>query len=163
MLATALERWRPLLHACRQEYHVVMPSIWETLTTRHTTVTHYHGDIVRRLFLAAGALMLATTPFFQTRLPVSAYVGMAVVLVLDIAAAMMNPLMRRLAYFESLAALIGCATFEFYAIRDFDVSDPLFWTNQALALLFFFALYYAVKTARAAALHQQVDTEAAKR
>jgi hypothetical protein len=147
----------------RVEYHVGMPSLWETLTTRHTTVTHYHGDIVRRLFLAAGAIMLATTPFFQSRLPVSAYAGMAVVLVLDIAAAMMNPLMKRLAYFESVAALIGCATFEYYAIRDFDVGDLLFWVNQSLALLFFFALYFAVKTARGAALHQQVDTESQKR
>ncbi|HRH93915.1 MAG TPA: hypothetical protein PKV72_05290 [Candidatus Peribacteria bacterium] len=136
-----------------------MRSLWDVLTTRSTTVSHYHGDIVRKLFLTAGALMLATTPFFQSRLPVSAYAGMCVVLVLDVAAAMMNPLMKRLAYFESAVALIGCATFEFYAIRDFDVSDGLFWTNQALALLFFFALYYAVKTARGAALRQQVDEE----
>ena len=132
-----------------------MPSLLDLLGWKHSNVPHYYGDMVRRLFMIAGSIMLVTTPFFQDRLPVSAYVGLCAILVLDVIAGLANPLMRWLGYVEAAIALCACMTFEYFAIRDFSVYDSLFWINQTLALLFFIALYYAVKTARSAALKQQ--------
>lgn len=132
-----------------------MASLLDFFHWKRSTVSHYYGDMVRRCFMLAGGLMLVATPFFQDRLPVSAYVGLFAILVLDVMAGLANPLMRWLGYAEALIALGACMTFEYYAIRDFAPGDPLFWINQILALLFFVALYYSVKTARGAALRQQ--------
>ncbi len=133
-----------------------MPSLLDLLGWKHSNVPHYYGDMVRRLFMIAGSIMLVTTPFFQDRLPVSAYVGLCAIIVLDVIAGLANPLIRWLGYVEAAIALCACMTFEYFAIRDFSVYDSLFWINQTLALLFFIALYYAVKTSRSAALKQQL-------
>lgn len=121
-------------------------------------VPHYYGDTVRKLFFASGFLMLVTYPFFQERLFVSAYVSIGTILILDIVAGFISPRMKLLSIFESIIALVGCIVFEYTALREFNVADLFFWTNQLLAILFFIALYYAVKTARSAVLNQQMET-----
>lgn len=126
---------------------------------KRSTVSHYYGDIVRRLFMIAGGIMLVATPFYQDRLPISAYASVWIIVILDVVAGLANPLMRWLGWIETLIALVACLTFEYFAIRDFSVTDSLFWINQTLALVFFIALYYSVKTARAASLRQQRPQE----
>lgn len=124
-------------------------------STLSSPTSHYYGDVVRKLFVLAGALMLVTSPFFRDRLPLSVYWGVWVIIVLDIVAALTSPRLRSVAVAECIIAL-GCfGVFEYYALRDFSPVDALFWVNQTLALIFFFAIYFAFKTVRAGALEQR--------
>jgi ABC-type transport system involved in cytochrome c biogenesis permease subunit len=120
-------------------------------------IAHYYGDIVRKLFLAIGFIMLVSFPFFRERIDVPLYFSLGAIITLDIFAAATSPRMKWVAYTESIVALFGCIIFEYLAVRDISVIDPLFWINQVIAVLFFFALYYAVKTARSAAMGLQSE------
>lgn len=112
-------------------------------------ITHYYGDIVRRLFLAAGVIMLVATPFFAQFLPVPAVLSLLAVLAISVAAGLTNPLQRWAMLLDVAAALIGLVVFEYHAISRFAEMPPLlFMVDQVLAVIFFFALYFSVKTVR---------------
>jgi hypothetical protein len=56
--------------------------------TMMLSTTHYYGDLVRKLFLAGGLLMLISLPFFQFFVPVSMFVAIIAILVIILGAAL---------------------------------------------------------------------------
>jgi hypothetical protein len=127
----------------------------EFIKKRYNLVSHYYGDIVRKLFLVGALIMLVTLPFFNERLPVSVIISLAVIVALGFLAGATNPEKRSVATVNMLISIAAILVFEYYAVevlRANSIRDPLFWTDQVLALIFLFALYYSTKTLRAMVL-----------
>ena len=126
------------------DYDSVQPTL-----TPPTALPHYYGDIVRKLFLLGGLIMLLALPFFNQFLPVPAFVSMLAVLVIGVIAGFTNPLQRWVMLIDIIVSLIGLAAFEYHAISQYnDIPILLFGIDQLLAIIFFFALYFSTKTLR---------------
>lgn len=112
-------------------------------------VPHYYGDIVRKLFLAAGVIILLALPFIDSLLPLPATILLLVVLATSVVAGLTNPKQLWVMVLDIAVALIGIIAFEGHAITRSD-GDPVwvFVVDQVLALLFFFALYFSIKSLR---------------
>lgn len=116
------------------------------------SLTHYYGDIVRKLFFAASILMLAGLPFFSDRLPVSTIESLVVIVTIGFLAGLTNPVEPFPAIVNTLTSAIAVVIFEYYAVVTYQInsaSDTLFLADQALAIIFLFALYFGTKTLRA--------------
>ena len=116
------------------------------------SLAHYYGDIVRKLFFAAAILMLIGLPFFSDRLPISTIESLVVIVAIGFFAGLTNPVDPFPAVINTLASVAGVVIFEYYAVLAYQLnsaSDPLFLADQALAIIFLFALYYGTKTLRA--------------
>ena len=115
---------------------------------------HYYGDTVRRLFLAGGIIMLVTLPLFTNLLPTTTSVSVLIVLVLGFVAGLVSPAHRTVVVINTIVAGIGMFFYEYYAVTGYFLPDgtaykDLFvFTNQVLAIIFFFALYYSSKSVR---------------
>lgn len=111
--------------------------------------THYYGDIVRVIFVCAGVALIII-PVFLTDVDVSMPLVILSALVLGFLAGITNPRQRWIATANSIVSAVGIILFESAAIgtyQSFGVTFSfLVW--QALALAFFFALYFSVKTIR---------------
>jgi len=112
---------------------------------------HYYGDVVRKLFVLAAAFMLFSLPFFREYTPVSLSVSLIIILVLDIIAGVTNPRQKWGAFLDTTVASIGLFGFGYFAAKayiEYGVFNFYFWENQALAIVFLFALYFSIKTLR---------------
>lgn len=118
-------------------------------------LSHYYGNIVRRLFLATAIIMAVGLPFYGDRIPIPAFVSLLLIVLLAFFAGLTNPVKAWTAAINSVVSLIAAVGFEAYAITayrsDYGV-DLFFWLNQGLAVIFLVALYYSTKTFRAMAL-----------
>lgn len=113
--------------------------------------SHYYGDIVRKLFLAGGIIMLVTLPFVQEKIPISVQGAIVIILAIDVFAGITNPLWKWIAASDSVISLAAFCFFSYYAVTFYvlyGMSDIFFWTNSLLSVIFFFALYFATKTLR---------------
>jgi len=116
------------------------------------SLAHYYGDIVRKLFFAAAILMLAGLPFFADRLPVSTIESLVIIVAIGFFAGLTNPVEPFPAIINTLTSAVAVVVFEYYAVLNYQlnsVGDSLFLVDQALAIIFLFALYYGTKTLRA--------------
>lgn len=111
---------------------------------------HYYGDMVRRLFILASIVMLIMLPVLKDTISVPLLVSVLIVIVIAFFAGLTNPLQKSAAFFNMLISAGGLVFFEYQAVLSYvpEKITYLFGTNQILALIFFFALYYSVKTLR---------------
>ncbi len=115
--------------------------------------SHYYGDTVRQLLIVSGLLMLASGPFFRSALPVPTVVSVLAVLVIVLAAGLINPQQRWTVTLTTIISLFGFLVFEYYAMISYSLAPQnFFWVNQILAILFFLALYLSTKTLRSKCL-----------
>ena len=126
------------------------------MESKHKILIHYYGDVVRKLFVLAALIMIVTLPFLEDLLPVPLFVSVIVILGIGIAAGLMNPRQMGIAVFELVVSVVALMVFEYYAVQAFvtNIGELAFWTNQALAVIFFFALYYSSKTVRGMTLRR---------
>jgi|SRR3989344_6923238 len=124
-------------------------------STSATHPPHYYGDIVRKLFVLGGVVMLVTEPFFTDFLPVSVFVSLVIIVFLGIFAGLTSPRHRWVQIVNMLIAAVAVFVFEYYAIDIYlrmglygIKTGGFFWVNQALAVIFFAALYFGSKTLR---------------
>ncbi|OGZ96266.1 MAG: hypothetical protein A2847_00645 [Candidatus Sungbacteria bacterium RIFCSPHIGHO2_01_FULL_50_25] len=121
---------------------------------REHAPAHYYGDIVRRLFVASGILILIGMPFFADYLPYMASVSAIAAILIAITAGTANPRSRGVQILLLAVSALGVLFFESYAAysyRYFSLSGRgilFFLLMQVLAVLFFFALYFSTKTIR---------------
>ena len=98
--------------------------------------------------------MLLTLPLFTKLLPVTSLVSVLIVIVLGFVAGLVSPAHRTVVVVNTLVAALGMFFYEYYAVVGYFLPDgtqyrDLFvFTNQALAIIFFFALYYSSKSVR---------------
>ncbi len=119
---------------------------------------HYYGDVVRRLFIAGGVVMVFTLPFFEHLLPGPYFVSILVMLAVGVAAGLTNPRQNWAIILDVAISLFTFVIFEYHAATNFpDKTEFLYWVTQGLAILFFFALYFSIKSARGAFMKGRVD------
>lgn len=123
----------------------------EILHTKKSNIPHYHGDIVRRLFLAAGVITLISVALNNDFLLFSPAVTFVIALLFIFAAALTAPKQHWDEVFNVFVSLFGLAIFEFVAIVDYPhATFTWFLVRQGLAIIFAFALYFSAKTLRGA-------------
>jgi hypothetical protein len=122
--------------------------------------THYYGDITRRLFVAAGIIIITTLPFFSALIPFPITISAFGVLVIGFVAGMTSPRQSWVTILDALVAVTGLIIFEYYAVVAYHMTPAtrttnlFFWSNELLAVLFFFALYFSGKTLRGHVLNK---------
>lgn len=129
-----------------------MSNIWETLKNEKRLTRHYYGDLVRFLFMLAAIIMLVTLPFLIGKLPVPLYASILAILAIGVLAGITNPLQKWISILNGAISFAALFVFEYYAVNSLTTSGAgnlYFITNQLLALVFLFALYYSIKTIRA--------------
>lgn len=110
---------------------------------------HYYGDRVRQLFLTAGLIMLLCLPFFSAHIPIPGFISLLAIIFIAVVAGVTNPMLRPVMILDIVVSLIALISFEYFAMKQYGQVPPiLFGINQALALIFFFALYLSTKTFR---------------
>ncbi len=113
-------------------------------------IPHYYGDAVRKIFLAVSAILLIFAPFFGGYTPWSLPFEILGAVILVCLAALTNPQNHAVMFANALAAGLGLVMFETVALYAYLEGDFLmFAMREALAILFLFALYFSIKTARA--------------
>jgi hypothetical protein len=124
---------------------------------KHVAIPHYHGHIVRRLFVLAGLIMLVGLPFFASVVTGGVFLAISGILVLGLYAGLTTPKHTWIMWGDVVLSVLGSFTFEVIAISLYNRDGSMetyFVFNQALALVFFLALYFSVKTFRAMILKQ---------
>jgi hypothetical protein len=114
-------------------------------------VPHYHGETVRKFFLAGAIIMLLTLPFFNDLLPVPLFISIPSILVFGVGAGLINPKYISVALLNLAIAAGALLVFEYFAVVNYHgegIMYTLFWIDQFLALNFLVAFYYSVKTVR---------------
>lgn len=123
-------------------------------------IPHYYGDVVRRLFMFAGIIILVALPVFENFLPIPTLFSIFIIILLIVFAAMTNPLLRIVNRINVGSGIAGLALFEYFAVMSFRAGDlDLAAVHQVLAFVFFFALYLSMKTFRAM-VTGQIDASA---
>lgn len=118
-------------------------------------IPHYYGDIVRRLFLISGVIVLITLPFNNNILPIHISLTTLLVIILIFFAAITNPFQKWVAFVNVGISILAVLTFEYFAVSGYSGEEiNLFMVRQILSVIFFFALYYSGKTLRAMLLKQ---------
>ena len=111
---------------------------------------HYHGDVVRILFVAIGMLIFLTE-FVGTPLPFTSSGIISIVLVLVISAGITNPAQKWIHILNMVIAIFGTMIFGSIALARLNVSGASFSQTGTVALIavsFLVALYFATRTVR---------------
>ena len=119
--------------------------------TERRSAMHYHGDVVRVLFVASALLMLGAETL-GGEMPLSTVGIVAFAIVLVVAAGITNPAQAWIHYLNFIIAVCGAGVFGLFAIERYQVShtfvEVTYLSAEALALIFLFAVYYTTKTVR---------------
>jgi hypothetical protein len=114
------------------------------------TIVHYHGDIVRMLFLATVGLAFVAVPFWGYLLPFGMVFEVASGIVLILLAGLTSPHSKVTIVLDAIAAALGAFLLEITAIS-FRSVDPIMLQiiREACALALLGAMYFSIKTLRA--------------
>ena len=120
-----------------------------------TSVPHYYGDIARQLMIAGVALMMATAPFYADSLRTQFPFEIAGAIAIVGFAAFTTPFKLSIVLCDAILSGLAVAIFGAWAFFGYDqISGIAFVLRDAIALIFLFAFYFSLKTARAMMLHQ---------
>ena len=117
---------------------------------------HYYGKLIRFIFLISGVIMLVGFPFFGNLISLPAYISLFGIIALVLLGGLISPISKFVFIISSIIPIPAFVLFEyyaFYAYQHLPASNPVnvafFWVNQILAIMFFFATYFSIKTLRA--------------
>lgn len=127
---------------------------------------NYYGDEVRRLFVIAGVIMAVTYPFFSSLVGSSLLFSIIICVGMAVFGGLMNPKQKWVIIFNNIFSILAFIIFEYSATHTYlnfsskeTMSVLFFWTNQALALIFFFAAYFSTKTLRRFLLSKEAEKD----
>ncbi|OGE17404.1 hypothetical protein A3F00_00955 [Candidatus Daviesbacteria bacterium RIFCSPHIGHO2_12_FULL_37_11] len=125
-------------------------SILDNILETQEKIPHYYGDIIRILFFIAGIIMLFSLPFFYNLLTVPVSFSTLVILGMVFLAGIISPRHFSVALAESIISIIFFLLFENTAMNYFMLGGYTAYAilNQILAIIFFIAVYYSIKTVR---------------
>lgn len=113
---------------------------------------HYYGDVVRKLFLAAGLVILFAVLRDREYLNFYLHVGVLVVLALTMLAGLTNPRIRAVIVADMSVSTVLFLLFEYLAVSayldELNFFSEVFIVRQVLALIFMCAVYFSTKTYR---------------
>src|SRR3989344_2974263 len=116
---------------------------------------HYHGDIVRVLFVVAATLMFFAE-FSGANLPFSSAVSIFIIVLLVVTAGLTNPVQMWVQWMNTGISAFGLLLFGGVALAHFRGGNDFFGNGIFVALLsitFLLALYFATRTLRALILY----------
>jgi len=110
---------------------------------------HYHGRLVRKLFLTASIIMVVGLPFAQSLLNLPLWQSMSAAVVLGLFAGLTTPSKTWAVFADLVISVAGTFYFEYFAIQAYRILHwGIFFTDQLLAVIFIIALYYSTKSFR---------------
>lgn len=118
-------------------------------------VPHYYGDVVRRIFVVAAAVLLLLSPSLASASDMALPLAVLGAIVLASLAAITTPRKRSIMIIDAVVSAAGVFVSELFAIASWN-AEVWFWLalSQALAVSFLFSLYFSMKTVRAMLLDQ---------
>lgn len=117
-------------------------------------VSHYYGDAVRVLFIAAAVLMVVGAPFYTSDFENVQSIIFGVIAIVALAA-LTNPKNFFFVMADAVASGIGLGIYGKWALEGYGRDEPVaFVLRGAVAVIFLFTFYYSLKTVRAMMLHQ---------
>lgn len=104
--------------------------------------------VIRGIFLVVGLMMLVGLPFFADYLPIFLFTAVMGILVVGTLAGLTTRRNTWVMAADTVVSLIGSFVFEFMAIEAYasNISTAYFIFNQLIAICFFFATYFSVRT-----------------
>lgn len=125
------------------------------LFSKIPAVPHYHGDAIRKLFVACALLSLFVIPLWGNLLPFGLMFELGTIILLVLFAGLTNPHSTLVLALDTLIAgtgafLLEAAAIDFYGTE----SIMIFIAREIAAILLLLAFYFSVKTLRAVLLHQ---------
>ena len=112
-------------------------------------IPHYYGDIIRKIFLVCGLIILITLPFLKNNISTPIFYSVLIILVLAFFAGMTNPRQKEIIVGDVIVSVIAFLVFFYQTVTKFQgFFDLLFLTNFLLSILFLFAFYWSVKSLR---------------
>ena len=119
------------------------------------TIPHYHGDVVRQIFIVGAALLLIGAPFYSSSLWLELPFEIIGALVLIALAALANPHQKTVFMLGAAASGAGLVIFQTWALAAFQESTWFqFALREVLAVLFLAGFYFCMKTVRAFLMHK---------
>lgn len=118
--------------------------------------SNYYLKATQSIFLVAGILMVFTFPYFLKYFNFSGMALMFIMVLLAVLAGYTGGGNKLVLKFNTLVAIAGFVMSAYRGVVIFfrGVEEPLaifsFWTHQLLALVFFLAIYFAVRAMRSA-------------
>ncbi len=123
-------------------------------------IPHYYGNIVRKIFLICGLVMLITLPFLKENISSPVFYSILAILVLTFFAGMTNPKHKGIIVSDIVVSVLAFGIFTHQAITKSDgFLDLFFITNLVLSLLSLTAFYWSVKTIRWLKFPKKIPTE----
>lgn len=118
----------------------------------HRTVTHYHGDETRLLFVIAAVVMVVAKST-GTALPLPTFLTVVVAVVLAIAAGITNPKQKYIHWVNFGLAALGALYFGIHAVNTYragnvSIFNGAFMYTEILAVASLVALYLTTRTLR---------------
>jgi len=118
--------------------------------SRPIRIPHYHGDEIRRLFVAVAAVWLIAVPIIGEPLPLGTGFQIAAGLLFVALAGLTAPHSPLIIVVNTVISGIAVFFLETAAISLYHTdSIALFFVREALAVMLLFALYAGIKTLRA--------------
>ena len=126
---------------------------FEPSYSSYSTIRHYHGDIARDLLLGAAALSLIASPLYADSLKTQFPLIIAGVLASAVAAGLTDPKRRISATIDAVVSGVALVMYAGWALVNYSGENPVaFVLRMAIAIIFFFAFYFSMKTVRAFSL-----------
>ena len=120
-----------------------------SLSLSNRRISHYYGDYVRQLFVAAAAVTFIAIPLFGDLLPYGTFFQVACAIVAVLLGGLTNPHGKIVLWVDALFSGLGVLYLEATAITFYPTqSTELFLAREAAAILLLFAFYFSVKTVR---------------
>lgn len=106
----------------------------------------YYSEIVRKIFLTAGVIVLVTMPFLYNKFSPSIFFPIAAVIILTLAAGITTKRQQENIIIDLIISLAGLIVYSFRTVTEFEHAlDLMFVTNILLSCAFLFATYLSVK------------------
>lgn len=113
---------------------------------------HYYGDIVRKLFIISGVVLLVVILVDKALLPFNLYFGVLGLLIIVGLAGFTNPKSKSSVLADTVFSAIMFLIFEYFAIAAYVEYDSYFNTvfifRQLTAIIFIIAFYFSIKSLR---------------
>ncbi len=118
----------------------------------------YYGNIVRKLFILCGLVILITLPFLKSLITGPIFYSLLIVIVLALSAGITSARYKKTILVDVIISALGFSFFAYQGIKNFSGFVNLFFiTNLVLAIIFLFAFYWSIKTARELKFPKKTD------
>lgn len=114
----------------------------ESVRNKYSKIPHYHGDIIRKLFITGAIIMVGTLPFLNHRLPTSPFISILAIIIITSTAGFVSPKGKPVIILDFVISIGSvfiwltevCVTFTFKisSVTDIIVSIIMCWVCKII-------------------------------